>query len=254
MRWAGACASWTWYSPAAGGCRLASDVPLSVHAAGAFCGVRGTWTAQGAGAGTATLSLPCAAVAPSPACGDATLRAVLSAGAVGGAGAAADPGDLWRAFAASGSAGTGNSGAAVGHGAASITLSVPPRTNATLSIVLAWSFPHRDHAGADIGNYYTTLFGDSEATAATLAAPGALEQVAADLAAHHAVFAGAGSSLPDWLADFLINGVSHFRGMIWSRDGRMREFEAFDCMDLGEVMRRGDLEGPTWGEALTRYR
>jgi len=238
----GACASWTWSSPAAGGCRLARDVPLSVHAAGAFCGVRGAWTAQGAGAGAATLSLPCAEAAPSPACGDATLRAVLGAGAVGGAGAAADAGDLWRAFAASGSAGGGGGGggggatpAAVGHGAASVTLSVPPRANATLSIVLAWSFPHRDHAGEDIGNFYSTLFGDSAATASSLAAPGALEQVAADLSAHHAVFAGAGSSLPDWLADVLVNAVSHFRGMIWSRDGRMREFEAFDCMDLDSI-------------------
>ena len=126
-------------------------------------------------------------------------------------------------------------GAAVGHGAASVSLTVPPRSNATLSIVFAWSFPHRDHAGEDIGQFYSTLFGDSAATAASLAAPGALEAVAADLAAHHGVFAGAGSSLPDWLADFLVNGVSHFRGMIWSRDGRMREFEAFDCMDLDSI-------------------
>ena len=105
----------------------------------------------------------------------------------------------------------------------------------TLSIVLAWSFPHRDHAGEDIGNFYSTLFEDSADTARQLAAPGRLERVAADLAAHHAVFAGAGSSLPEWLADFLVNGVSHFRGMIYTRDGRMREFEAFDCMDVDSI-------------------
>jgi non-lysosomal glucosylceramidase len=234
---AAGCASWTLAADAT--CVLAADAPLSVHAPGAFCGLRGAFSADGA---ALTLALPCPAAAPGPACGDATLRPAAAGGAAPSLGAAADAGALWRAFAATGGFAPGGgvsagsfAGAAVGHGAASATLTVPPRSNATLSIVLAWHFPHRDHAGEDIGNFYATLFSDSADVARALAAPGALERAAADLSAHHAVFAGGGSSLPDWLADFAVNAMSHFRGMIFSRDGRMREFEAFDCMDLDSI-------------------
>jgi hypothetical protein len=238
-----ACASWT-LLPAGAQCLLAADVPLSVHSPGAFCGVRGAWSADGR---ALTLAQPCAAGAgagASPACGDATLRPVPGAAAGGGGawsaslGAAADPALLWGAFAATGGFGNGSSGvhggafagAPVGYGAAAVTVTLPPGANATLSIVFSWFYAHRDHAGEDIGNFYSTLWGDSGEVAGGLAAAGALETVAADLAALHGVFVG--SSLPAWLADFLVNGMSHFRGMIFSRDGRQREFEAFDCMDL----------------------
>lgn len=235
-----ACASWTW--AAGGACRLASDVPLSVFSPGGACGLRGAWSGDG---DAVTLAMPCAATLPSPACGDATLRPVPGGGAAGSVGAAADVAALWRSFAATGAlAGGGGvtagafAGAAVGFGAATVSVTVPPGGNATLSIVFAWSFPNRDHAGENIGNFYSTLWEDSAATARELAAPGALERVATDLAAHHAVFAGAGSSLPDWLADFAVNGMSHFRGLIWSRDGRMRLFEAFDVRQRAQSCAR----------------
>ena len=32
-----------------------------------------------------------------------------------------------------------------------------------------------------------------------------------------------------------INEMSHFRGMIWTGDGRMREYEANDCPDLDSI-------------------
>lgn len=231
------CSSWTIAADAT--CVLAADTPLSVHAPGSFCGVRGAFSADGT---ALRLAMPCPADAPGPACGDATLRPVASGGAVPSLGAAADPGALWRAFAATGAFEPGGgvsagsfAGVAVGHGAASVTLTVPPLTNATLSIVFAWHFPHRDHAGEDIGNFYSTVFSDSADVARTLVVPGMLERVAGDLAAHHAVFAGAGSALPDWLADMAINSMSHFRGIIFSRDGRLRSFEAFDCMDLDSI-------------------
>jgi hypothetical protein len=226
-----ACASWT-LTPPAGAlpaqCRLARDAPLSVHAAGAACGLRGAWASDGS---ALTLTMPCTVA--SPACGDATLRPVPpDAGDAtwsASAGAAADPGQLWRSFAAGGAlAGGPFSGAAVGYGAAAVSVTVPPFANATLSIVFAWHFPARDHAGEDIGNFYATLWQDSAVVARELSAPGQVARTVGALLAHHSVFVGAGSSLPDWLADFLVNAMSHFRGMIWSRDGRMREFEAFD--------------------------
>ena len=229
------CSSWTMDSVSQGGvCRLARDVPLSVHDLGAYCGVRGAWSADGS---ALTLDMPCPVTSPSAACGDVTMRPVPSEGALASLGAAADPALLWSSFVATGHFVEGGGvfadtfyGAAVGHGAAAVTVTIPPGANTTLSVVLAWSFPHRDHAGEDIGNFYATLFDDSAATAKVLAGNDALERIAADLAAHYAVFAPS-TLFPEWLADFAVNAMSHFRGMIWSRDGRMREFEAFDCMD-----------------------
>jgi hypothetical protein len=237
------CASWTHTDSAQ--CLLALDTPLSVHASGSSCGLRSAWSSD---TSALTLTIPCTST-NSPACGDATLRPVLVvdgstgvAGTTGSLGAAADPAALWNSFSESGAfvAGGGVSagvfeGVAVGFGAAAVTATIPAGTNASLSLVFAWSFPHRDHDGADIGNFYTTLWADSGAVAREFAAPGQLESTVEGLAAHHGVFVGSGSSLPDWLADFLVNGMSHFRGMIWSRDGRMREFEAFDCMDLDSI-------------------
>jgi hypothetical protein len=247
-----ACASWTWSGAGGGGgggggaCRLAPDVPLSVYVAGAACGVAGSWASLGArGAGGVTLTLPCAAAAPSPACGDTSVVPVAAAGVDASAGVADDPAALWASFAAAGriDAGapgvTGGSffGAPAALGAAAATVTVPPGGNATVSVVWSWYFPHRDHAGEDIGNFYSTLWSSSVDAAASVAGGdgGGLVATVTDLAAHHAVFLGAGSSLPDWLADMLINQMSHFRGMIWSRDGRMREFEAFDCCDLDSI-------------------
>lgn len=158
---AAGCASWT--LSAAGLCTLAADVPLSVFAAGAYCGVQGGWSATDGGA--LELDLPCAgAAATSPACGGAALRPTEGAdgGTSSSLGVANDPAALWRAFAASGGFPVGNGVIASGAffnvsaavGAAATTVSVPPGGTATLSLVFAWYFPHRDHAGEDIGNYY----------------------------------------------------------------------------------------------------
>lgn len=238
------CASWTYApAPAGGACTLAQDVPLSTYAAGSYCGLAGGWSAGG---DTLELAMPCTgAAATSPACGSAALQ--VTSGADGGSamslGVADSPADLWAAFASTGGfpAGNGiiasndffNATAAIGAAATSVT--VPAGGNATLSIVFAWYFPHRDHSGEDIGNFYSTLWDTASEVSDGLAADGALSSVVATLNAHHSVFTNANSSLPDWLGDHAVNQMSHMRGMIWSRDGRMREFEAFDCMDVDAV-------------------
>jgi non-lysosomal glucosylceramidase len=231
------CASWTWNSNT-NECRLGSDVPLSVHSEGYYCGLRGFWNSD---TSAVTFSMPCSTSNPNPACGDVTLRPVTTSDSISSLGAAVDPALLWNSFATSGRFEENTNKIGVddivsgGFGAASITKTILPGENATLSIIFSWFFPNRDHAGENIGNFYTTLFEDSADVARTLSSPGALEQVALDLASHHGVFVSSDSSLPDWLADFLVNGMSHFRGLIWSRDGRMRLFEAFDCMDLDSI-------------------
>jgi len=82
----------------------------------------------------------------------------------------------------------------------------------------------------DLGNYYSNVWSDSVEVANGLGSPAALTGVVNTINAHHSVFTGA--PLPDWVSDFAINEMSHFRGLIWTRDGRIREFEANDCPDL----------------------
>ena len=75
-----------------------------------------------------------------------------------------------------------------------------------------------------IGSINGWLFGDEASKAVVMAYDATvLAGVAATLNAHHAVFAHPASPLPDWLADHLVNQMSHLRGLIWTRDGRMRE-------------------------------
>jgi hypothetical protein len=232
------CASWTW---AAGVCALAADTPWCVYAEGTYSGVQGGWTASG---GALTLSMHPGAGEGNASNGDVTLQPVVSGGADGGAavsfGVSDDPGALWRAFAADGGFAGGQPGVTAGaaianttaaHGAAAVAAVVPPGGNLTLSIVFAWHFPGRDHYGPIVGNFYATLWPDSGAVAAALADATVLAGVAATLNAHHAVFAHPASPLPDWLTDHLVNQMSHLRGLIWTRDGRMREFEANDSPD-----------------------
>jgi non-lysosomal glucosylceramidase len=245
------CASWT-YSPtsplaAGGNCTLNRDVPLSVFSAGAFCGVSGSWAVAGDGA-LLWMQSP-EGGAGGPANGDATLNPVSDGGTATSVGVSDDPAVLLAAFAAGGSLAqlaphSTSSSAAIGG--ATATKEVPAGGSATLSIVFAWYFPDRDHMGANIGNFYSTLFDSSLGAAQTLDSEAALAQVVADIDAHHRVFVGtvanaaagtvaSDSILPEWLADAAINQMSHFRGMIWTRDGRMREFEAFDCPDVDSV-------------------
>jgi non-lysosomal glucosylceramidase len=245
------CASWTWNGDGAQECRLATDIPLSVYQAGAFCGLPGSWSSGGGGGSAAlTLTMPCASAGnASPACGDTSVSPVLGDGSVvstASAGVADDPSALWASFAASGGIEAGAPGvtaagsfigAEASLGAAAITVVIPPGANGTATLVWSWYFPHRDHVGVDIGQYYSTLFSGSADVASSLGGGDGegIVDTAADLVAHHSVFLSPNSSLPPWLADMMVNQMSHFRGMIWTRDGRMREFEAFDCADLDSI-------------------
>lgn len=269
-----ACLSWTWIGNT---CLLAADVPLSVHYLGAYCGLAGSWSSFSsslsssssafATVGGLTLTLPCAETNASAACGDTSVVPILSSSnnytADSSYGVADDPSDLWASFATNGridtrtpgirAAGTNqgnvnffNTVASIG--AATVNIVVPPGANATVSLVWTWYFPHRDHAGEDIGNFYSTLWTSSMDVAQTIANGEStdtinpseeegegLVTIVTNLVQHHRVFIGPSSSLPDWLTDMMVNQMSHFRGMIASSSGKFREFEAFDCMDLDSI-------------------
>jgi non-lysosomal glucosylceramidase len=120
-------------------------------------------------------------------------------------------------------------------GAASATATLQPGESRVLSIVFSWYFAHRDHMGFDVGNYYATQFADSSEVAQKYASDAALTNTVDTLTRFHSVFAGPTSSLPIFMQDAAVNEFSHFRGMIFTLDGRMREFEANDCPDVDSI-------------------
>ena len=67
------------------------------------------------------------------------------------------------------------------QGALAMSVNVPPSTNLTVGVVLAWYLPNRDFAGTRVGQFYTTLFPSAEAVAAAALsemAPSLLDVVA----------------------------------------------------------------------------
>lgn len=239
------CASWS-YNVASGACALARDVPWSVHADGYYCGVQGGWSSDGA---SLNLAMHPPAGEGGPANGDVTLRPVVDGGngpdgVTVSFGVADDPSAVWGAFQSSGAFSSGQNGitaagtfenVTAGYGAVTVSAPVQPGGNITLSIVFAWYFPDRDHMGVDIGNYYSNLWDSSQAVASELADQSSLMSVVHNLNTHHAVFNNPDSTIPGWITDHMINQMSHFRGLIWTRDGRLREFEAFDCPDVDSI-------------------
>jgi non-lysosomal glucosylceramidase len=229
-----ACASWTW-AAATGACALNADVPHTVYSRGAYCGVAGSWAADGRGL---TLTAAPAGGAGGPANGDVSLRPVATAGGAPLAlsfAAGDDPAALFADFAANGgfSGAQTFSGVAAAHGAAAVSAALAPGASVALTIVFSWFFPDRDHMGVSVGNFYANLWPSSAAVASELATEDRQRAVVADLNAHHAVFLD--SSLPAFVADNAVNHMSHFRGFIWTADGRMREFEANDCPDVDSI-------------------
>lgn len=105
----------------------------------------------------------------------------------------------------------------------------------TLSLVLAWHFPDRDFSHIILGNMYTELWKNSAAVAEELATESKLTSVVADINAHHYSVASPDNPTPVWLKDQLLNQWSHFHMLMWYKDGRLREYEAWSCDDVDSV-------------------
>lgn len=232
---ASTCASWTHRAVSGGGagqCTLNPDVPWSVHEAGATCGLAGQWAASET---EGTLSFFSFAGGDSnPATGSITLAASGGSEVAGlkvTSSVGNSVGDVWTSFAQGSSV-----PASIGtHGLLSVSGSVAAGARGSVTIVLSWYFPHRDHMGEVIGNYYSTMYAGSEEAAASLADADALLSTVTDIGAYHSLFTSPSSSLPTWLADHAINSVSHVRYAIWTADGRWRQWEAPDCADVDSI-------------------
>lgn len=226
------CASWQFTTSAV--CQLNDDVPLTHHQTGGFCGVRskdGWQLARGGGLTRSTRPEP-----SGPSMGDITLRAVVGDGVTASYASGDCPASLYETFAARGGFPDGSVGSAdAASGAVAVSASVPAGGRATLSIVFTWYFPDRDFSGQILGNGYAALWPDSAAVAAALASEAKLASVVADLNAHHHAVASPQNPMPVWLKDMLVNQWSHFHMLMWYRDGRLREYEAWSCDDVDSV-------------------
>jgi non-lysosomal glucosylceramidase len=233
------CASWTWNS-VSGICTTAPDVSHSVYSLNSYCGVAGNgFTSNGF---SLVLDTNPKGGLGSSSNGEFTLRPVVSTSSYSASFAVGnDPSVLFNEFATTGSFSGSNifTNQIATLGAAAVSYPLGPSESATLTLVFAWYFQDRDHMDVNIGNYYSTLWEGSDEVASLLSTDDAQVKIVQDINALHTVFApasfGPGTGLPAWLSDTMINQMSHFRGMIYARDGRMREFEANDCPDMDSI-------------------
>uniref|UniRef100_A0A1X7UVT0 Uncharacterized protein n=1 Tax=Amphimedon queenslandica TaxID=400682 RepID=A0A1X7UVT0_AMPQE len=89
-------------------------------------------------------------------------------------------------------------------------------------------------------NFYTNLFKDSVDVAQKLGSD--LSTTVSDIANLHTPFMK--SSLPITLQDMLINSLSHVRSAFWLNDGRWRQWEAYDCVNIDSVHNDGERHIP----------
>eukprot|EP00729_Bicosta_minor_P000391 gene391-5008_t len=102
----------------------------------------------------------------------------------------------------------------------------------TVTVVLAWHFPHRWHFGEQVGNNYNNHFGSSAAAAAHMAAN--LPSIVSSIAEWNAAITN--NDLSKQLRDFLVNSISTIaKTGIWVASGEWRQFESFSADDIDPV-------------------
>eukprot|EP00048_Salpingoeca_helianthica_P016203 m.230998 g.230998 ORF g.230998 m.230998 type:complete len:1044 (-) comp18208_c0_seq1:66-3197(-) len=233
-----ACAAWSYNGSH---CFHETSVPHSVFRDGWHCGVNGAWSAR---TGDLTLHATPAGAEDTAAAGNLSLfassdgaRVTHTAFAV-----ADDPALLYSSFASGAGQFARTPGVAIGpfgptvaaHGAAAVAVELEGGAEAAVTIVLSWFFPERDHMGVNVGNFYSNL-GRSSQDFAWFAAPQELFKTITTINSMHRVFSNENTSYPGWLQDHMVNQLSHMRGMMYLRDGRMREYEAPDCPDIDSI-------------------
>ena len=230
------CASWT--LDALASCTLHKDVPPAANAAGASSGVAGEWV--GGRGDCVTLRRP----GTHPQAGNLTLCGAAEGGSGASVtiGSAASVSELFDTFASDGKLGGLKPPTAThGYGAIAISLTIAPRASASASASLGWYLPHADFMGTEIGQFYATRYADAEEAAAAMLAPSAAAEVSA-LAAYLQAFHN--SSVPEWLADILLNSLHHTRSSFYTKDGRWRQWEAYDCVNIDSVHNDGERHIP----------
>ena len=90
----------------------------------------------------------------------------------------------------------------------------------------------------NVGNYYSNIFKSSQEAALYMSRD--LASTVQAISSWHSSMilentADPAQTLPVWLQDVLVNGLSFWRTGLYLRDGRWRQFEALDCIDMDSV-------------------
>ncbi|CAF1591372.1 unnamed protein product [Adineta ricciae] len=224
------CASWNWQilnnNPT---CLLYSDVPYNEYLSGHVSGVRGQWSFDKPG--LLVLDRPGSATAN----GQFLLWPYLSSNRTMSATIDNNIENLLNKFAENGrwSDDTPIQQSAGVHGAVSISTTLQPGEQQTLSILFAWYFPHHFWLDLPLDNYYSLLFTNVIDVAKSIGNEEQLEVIVNDILSLHNIYSN--SSLPDYLIDSLINSVSHMRSAMYFSNGDWQQWEAFDCNDVDSV-------------------
>lgn len=228
------CMAWTTNGPSA--CLLKDKMPPHAWQSGIISGLKGFWSLDGA---MLTMERP----GFFPQSGSTTLYVVEEEGGTASFAIADEFGEIWQKFSRSGSLGNFKNVSSMAlHGSAAIRTTLLPGQKKSLSIVMAWYYPNRDHAEIGVGNFYSNLFISSQAVAQHMRQN--LFKTVEDIIIWQLPFQLPNSftqeslhvnKLPLWLNDLLMNSVSYWRSSFWTRDGRWRQWEAYDCNDIDTI-------------------
>eukprot|EP01064_Diplonema_japonicum_P033222 TRINITY_DN64_c1_g1_i1.p1 TRINITY_DN64_c1_g1~~TRINITY_DN64_c1_g1_i1.p1 ORF type:complete len:987 (+),score=326.97 TRINITY_DN64_c1_g1_i1:66-3026(+) len=223
------CQSWE-FSKAEKKCSLQADSRDYAFEDGTTSGTKALWK-QGAG-GCLTVNKP----------GMGPMNGNYSLCGTGGSSLSAGTGthkDLWAQFAGTGKLSGGVSTDAP-HGAMAVSGTVASGDTLVLTITLGYFFPLHNYLDQVLGNQYANFFQDSEGPALELAAD--LVGTLADIHAIHRPILG--STLPTWMSDSLVATLHHVRSAMWYKDGRWRQWEAYDCVNMDSVHNDGERHIP----------
>ena len=213
-----------------GECTLQSDSPLYAYQEGTASGTRSEWKATSGG---------CLLV-DKP--GNGAMHGNYSLCGEGGSVtfATGTQSSLWDVFAKQGNlSGVPLNGTAP-HGAMAVSSEVPAGGTTVVTVVLGYFFPHRAYITTPVGNNYNNLVSDAEDAALTMAAR--LPEVVQKIHAIHEPILN--SSMPSWMRDTLVGTLHHMRSAWWGVDGRWRQWEAYDCVNVDSVHNDGERHVP----------
>ncbi|KAK8792751.1 hypothetical protein WA158_004915 [Blastocystis sp. Blastoise] len=209
------CSSWTWKNRV---CSLNTDIPYNEFEEGSFSGIRGSWSVSPDG-NTILLSR----VGSSSASGQLALSL----------GNSQDQKtlkiSLYIFFLCYTSSSLTNSYSSIVGIIVEVT--VQPSERLSLPIIMTWFFPHHNYKTELLDNFYTHLW--SSATDVYHYVNKDIASLVHNIMKYQESLMT--SSIPNWLKDTLVNSVSHMRYAMYFADGRWRQWEAPDCVNIDSI-------------------
>ncbi|QUI23995.1 hypothetical protein HZI73_17575 [Vallitalea pronyensis] len=118
------------------------------------------------------------------------------------------------------------------YGCLSAKAVLKPHETKQVNVVLAWYFPHRFHAGENLGNYYADLYKDARDVGEKVLKrlPETLEAIEVW---HRICY---DNTLPVWLQEAMVNSLATIaKTGMWFGDGRWRQWESFSCPGVDPI-------------------